>query len=248
MKHCLLRLLAIWSFSCASAAFAGDGLITQLETDHVDITTHFTGEQILFFGSLSSPGDVVVKVTSPSQDVAVSQKAKVGPVWLDGGRMVVRGAPGLFYLAATKPLDQLLDPQERERYGLSLEHGLTSGHKEGAEVPGWEQAFIRLKKAKQYYRELGDGVTLVKDKLFFTRLVLPAKLPEGKYELNAYLIRNGKVVATQTEGLNVREVSLERWVSMAAHEHAWLYGGVFTLACMGLGLVLGMLLRRNKDD
>lgn len=236
-------------FAFAAPVFAADNaLITQLERDHVDITTHFSGDQIIFFGALSRPGDVVIKVVSPVQDVALSEKAHVGPVWLDGGRVVIRNAPGLFYLASTKPIAQLLPAAERERYGLSLRHAVRLGKPEGAAIPDWERAFMRLKKVKEYYKEQADGVTLVKDKLFFTRLQLPAKLPEGVYELHAYLVKDGKVVAEQMSALNVRQVSLERWVSLVAHVQPWIYGLAFTLFCMALGLGLSMLLRRDKDD
>jgi uncharacterized protein (TIGR02186 family) len=248
MKRWIQYFIALEFALSATAAFAEGGLITQLETDHVDITTHFTGEQILFFGAMSGPGDVIVKVVSPAQDVAVSQKKQVGPVWLDGGRVVVHDMPGLCYLASTKPISQILGAEDQERYGLRLEHGLPQARTDGETLPGWERAFVRLKEGKRYYHELPSGVTLVKERLFFTKLDLPPKLPEGKYQLEAFLVRNGKIVAQQTSDLTVQEVSLERWVSNAAHGYPWVYGASFTAICMVLGLGLGMLLRRNKDD
>jgi hypothetical protein len=73
-------------------------------------------------------------------------------------------------------------------------------------------------------------------------------LPEGHYDIESFLVRHGKVVARQASTLNVQEVNMERWVSNTAHRHPWFYGAGFTLMCMTIGLTLGMVLRRNKDD
>jgi len=243
------RLVGILILALGSAtAWAQDGLITQLEKHNIDITLHFTGQQILFFGALSSPGDVVIKIVSPRQKAAMSRKAHVGPLWLDGGRMVIADTPGLYYIASTKPVAQLLDEDERAKYGLTLESALGAAQTQGVAMDDWQQPFLRLKQAKHYYHVLDNGVSLVKDTLFFTRVEMPAKLPEGQYDIEAYLVKNHKIVAKQTSTLNVQEVSTERWVTNTAHQHPWFYGSGFTLLCMSIGLTLGMVLRRNKDD
>ena len=248
-RLCCTLMLALCVIPvCVVPAWADEGFVTQLDEHNINITIHFTGEQILFFGAMSSPGDVVIKIVSPHQDAAMSRKNHIGPLWLDGGRMVIKNTPGLYYLASTKPLAQLLDADERARYGLTLESALTAEHTQGAAVDGWQKAFLRLKKSKHYYHELDSGVTLVKDTLFFTRVQMPAKLPEGQYDIEAYLVKKGKVVAKQASTLNVQEVNTERWVTNIAHQHPWYYGAAFTLMCMIIGLTQSMLLRRSKDD
>lgn len=248
MKRMIAGLVALSLAFMAPLVLAAGSIVTQLERDHIDISARFNGDQISFFGALSAPGDVVVKLVSPAEDVALSEKAHVGPVWVDGGHVVIRDAPGLFYLASTRPIDKLLSPAERDRYGLSLQDAVARGREEGKGVGEWQQAFIHLKKVDNYYREQADAVSLVKNKLFFTRLQLPPKLSVGKYELHAYLVRDGKVVAEETKQLDVRQAGLVRWVSSVAHVQPWAYGVLFTLFCMSLGLGLSMLLRRDKDD
>jgi len=229
---------------------AGDTLISQLEHEQVDITTRFIGKQVLLFGSMSSPGDVIIKVISPKQDVAISRRVKIGPVWLDSGKVVVKDTPGLMYLLSSKPIAQLLPTREIDRYGLSLKDGLAQGVPmvTGGAVPGWEDAFLRLKREKGSYREVSDAVTVAHDRLFFTHLSLPAKLPIGMYKLDIYQVNHGHVVSQQTSGLDVRQVDLELWVSEIARKHPWLFGLVFTISAMLIGLGLGVLLRRNNDD
>ncbi len=242
--------LALCCFLLSAAAHPDASLVAQLAKDHVDITTHFTGEDILIFGALPRAGDVVIKVVSPSQDVAISRKVKMGPVWLDSGKVVLKDTPGLMYLLSARPIEQLLPPQEIERHGLDLKEGLSRGVLAGTgeSVPGWQDAFLRLKAEKGYYQRLSDAVTIVNNRLFFTRLTLPAKLPIGQYKLDIYLIEDGHVVSKQSSQLDVRQVRLEYWASNIAHKFPWIYGVAFTLVVMLIGLALGIVLRRNQDD
>jgi uncharacterized protein (TIGR02186 family) len=248
-KRLACLLLGALFYLLPFAASADDGLVAEMATDHVNITSQFTGEDILIFGAVSRPGDVIIKVQSPAQDVVLSRKVKFGPIWLDSGKLVVRGTPGLVYLLTSKPVAELLSPADADRYGLRLEDALAGARLEGQEkgMTDWRQAFLRLKRRKNYYLQADHAVKLESKRLFVTSLDLPAKLPLGIYNLDIYLVRNGKVVSHETHQIDVRQVRLERWVSNVAHSHAWLFGGAFTLLALLVGLGLGIVLRRDRD-
>lgn len=252
MKRFTLLITFIFASLHAGFSAAQDNLITQLASDHVDITAHFTGEQILVFGAIANKGDVIIKVTSPSQTVAMSQKIQSGPIWLDSGNITVKNTPGIMYLLTTRPISQIVAPQDIKKYGLSLRSGLENSKVEGTTqgMESWHEAFLRLKQSKRYYKEFDNAVTVVGDRLFFAKLTLPAKLPLGEYVLDTYLVRDGTVTAHQYSKLEVRQVQSELWVSNFAHQNPWLYGVSFTLLAIIIGLALGIMLRRtsSQDD
>lgn len=243
---CIL-LLAAGVSSTGSARAADDGLVAHLEADHVDVTSEYTGKDLLFFGALSQRGDLIIKVVSPEQEVALNRKIKVGPVWLDGERLTIRGTPGLLYLLSSRPVDELLSDSEQARYGLRLADALNHAQAPAADAGSedWRDAFLRLKQRRGHYLEQGRAVTLEQGHLFYTSVKLPAASPLGKYELSVYLVRAGAIVAQQTQVLDVREVSIERWVDSVAHEQAWLFGAGLTLMSVTLGLLLGVVLRHK---
>ncbi len=248
----LFRMLA--ALACAVAlsqpAAAQDELVTELAQHHVDITAQFTGQDVLIFGAVSHPGDVVIKVSSPVEKVAISRKAQYGPFWLTSGKYTVDGAPGLVYLLSTRPIEQMMKPAERARYGLSLAGSLDRAKPAGAlpAAEDWQSSYLKLKQQDGYYLEQADAVHMVSDKLFSASMALPAKLPLGEYTLTIYSVRDGKVVAQESRSLDVREVRIERWVSDVAFSHSWLFGIAFTLLAMMIGLVLGIILRKGGDD
>jgi uncharacterized protein (TIGR02186 family) len=232
----------------AVPAVAEEALVSRLEADHVDITSQFAGENLLLFGSVSKGGDVIIKLISPEQVVALSQKVKVGPVWLDSGHMTVRNTPGLMYVLSSKPVSALLSPTEQAHYGLRLQDALAGAQisDAGRGLQDWQAAFLKLKHEKGYYVEDGHAVTVEKGRLCFTSIALPAKSPMGSYDVQIYSVRNGQVVRHNTSRLTLREVRLEHWADSVAHQHPWGFGGAFTLGVMVLGLLLGMVLRRKR--
>jgi len=67
---------------------------------------------------------------------------------------------------------------------------------------------------------------------------LPGDLQIGTYTVETMVVRSGKVVGRTVEKFNVRLSGIERWIWNAAHDYPWLFGGLFTLAAMLLGIVL----------
>lgn len=248
MKRCWPALVLV--FMCAAPpAFADDGLVTQLTTENVDITTHFTGQNILIFGAMTHPGDVIIKIVSPPEAVAVSRKLAAGPFWLDGGKETVHGAPGLVFLLSSRPLKDIVNISDRNRYGLRFAHALENARGSGETMhrSDWLNAFTRLKEENGHYLERSNTVKLVNNRLFFANIPLPATLPLGTYHLDIYLAHGGRIIGHQQRHLEVQQVRLERWVAEIARTHSWLFGIAFTVGAMILGLLLGMVLRRETD-
>lgn len=233
---------------CRPALAADHSLVTGLESEHVDVTVNFTGKDTLIFGALAKQGDVIIKVSSPDVNVDLSHKRAVGPFWLDGGKLTVRKTPGLYYLLSSKPLDKIVPNAVEQKYGLHLRDALKHAEFDGAsaeKMGDWQSAFIQLKKEAGLFRKIPDAVKLVEKRLFIATIQLPAKIPLGNYRLDIYLAQNGRIISHQTRHLDVEQVRLEHWVANAVNNHAWMFGILFTLFAMVLGLTLGMALRRS---
>ena len=84
-----MRLFLFASTLCLTAVppAGAESLISTLSDDSVEITSNFTGEQIVVFGAVrGTPSDdtayqVAVVVQGPSQDVVVRQKERFLGIW-----------------------------------------------------------------------------------------------------------------------------------------------------------------------
>ena len=227
---------------------ADRSMVTVMESEHVDVTVTFTGQDTFIFGAMGKPGDVIIKVMSPTMNVDLSHKNRIGPFWLDGDKLTVRNTPGLYYLLSSRPLDEIVTPEERFRYGLHLHDAFVKAQLSNAAPPAmhdWQDAFIAIKEEAGLFRKLPDAVKLVKNRLFSAHIQLPANIPLGIYHLEVYLAQHGHIISHQPRTLEVNQVKLERWIANAVNLHAWVFGISFTVFALLLGLTLGMALRRT---
>jgi uncharacterized protein (TIGR02186 family) len=248
----LQRAVACGLVFCCSVwltgARAASRMLADLESSHVKITTEFTGQHIFVFGTISRSGDIVVRVASPDEAAVLSHKGRVGPFWIKSGKLRVDHVPGLVYLLSNRPLNEIAHRSVLERYGLTFHSNLAAAQISGGPAPGyedWQAAFERLKQDQGMFRKLDDDVHIDHGRLFSANFPLPATLPIGTYRLNTYYFRNGKLIAHHASALQVKEVGIERWISRVARDYSWVFGVLFTLLAVALGLALSMLLRRD---
>jgi uncharacterized protein (TIGR02186 family) len=246
----LLLLLAMPGLAAAGQAAPGSSLVSDMTRDHVDISAQYSGDQITLFGAMSRPGQVIVKVRSPDESVALERKGRTGPFWLSQSKHRIDDTPGLYYLLSSAPINSLLPEAQRARYQLRLRDALAQMKVQPAEQGERRQnvqdAVLRLKRARGAYAVDAGAVRILGQRLYSTTIELPARLPLGQYQVDIYLVRNAKVVATERKQINVEEVHLEHWTSSVAANNSWTFGALFTLGMMLLGLALGVVLGRGK--
>ncbi|APZ44262.1 TIGR02186 family protein [Acidihalobacter ferrooxydans] len=251
MKKLLFVLLA---FLIPAAAWAqnGDALVSDMTSDHVDISARYTGDSILLFGAMSTPGQIIVKVRSPEQGIALEKKGQVGPFWLSQGKHNITGIPGLYYLLSSAPIDRILPAAARAANGLNLSDALAGMTVTPTPATSTDRqtlidAVLKLEQSRHYYVTDPRAVKIQASRLYSTSIKLPAQLPLGKYQVDIYLVHNGQVVATQHRTIEVNEVRVEHWISSVAANRPWLFGVVFTASMMLIGLFLGVVLGRKKS-
>lgn len=241
--------IAILCGTWTAAARADTGLLSELASSHVKISTGFTGQHVFVYGSIRHAGDIIIRVTSPEEGAALSRKGKVGPFWLNGHKMLVQHVPALVYLLANRPLDKIATRSVLRKNGLTFQAVLATAQVSGGPAHGyndWQAAFERLKQKQGMFSQRDNDVRIDRGRLFSANFPLPATLPIGVYQLDIYYFRNGLLIAHQGRVLQVDEVGLERWISSIALHKPWAFGLSFTLGAIALGLSLSMLLRRDR--
>ena len=66
--------------------------------------------------------------------------------------------------------------------------------------------------------EISEGV------LYRARISIPSQVPVGTYTAETFLIQDGRVLAVATRDIEIGKSGFERWVSLVARRHEFLYG------------------------
>ena len=236
-----LLLVSIWMLPLPS--WADEPLVVAPGTSEVRITTDFTGTELKAIGSMRGPADLIIKLVGPPQQVTLSRETKLGPFWIGGDTVKMESAPSLLFIYATAPIASILPPDEQQKYGLLLE-GVpvcVEPQLQAHAADDWRKAFFRLKERQGNYHEDDTAIRVFGDRLFIADMRLPGDLQVGTYAVETLVVKSGKVVSRNVGEFKVRLAGIERRVWNAAHDHSWLFGGLFTLLAMLLGFALNAI-------
>ena len=229
MRAALIILL----FWCALPLRAEE-VIAGLSQNRVSLTVNFEGSEMLIFGAVrreallpaDSDLDVIVAVEGPPQPAVIWRKARRLGIWVNTDAQEVRAAPSFYAVATTRPLRDILSPEADLTHRISTRLAIfeARGVSDRTDPAAFTEALIRIREEQGLYQSRYEAVTLERDTLFSTRILLPKTIVEGSYSARIFLVRNGDVIDEFETFIDVQKAVLERWLTNLAYEQPFLYG------------------------
>lgn len=252
MRGLLAAIAAMFVFAVPAL---GEDLVSGLSQDQVQITSNYAGTSIVVFGAIESPDtmavsgnrDVVVAIRGPDTDYAVRRKARIAGIWINRNAVTLRGMPGYYYVASTRPLDKVASWETLARYQLGLGSLMpkSASTRSPKKAEPFRQAAIRLRERQHLYGVAPDGVEFLGYSLFRVRVPVAANAPRGEYTAEVYLFRDGSVISAQSTPFFVDQIGIERRLFNFAHEWPFSYGVFAVLMAATLGWASSFLFRRT---
>jgi uncharacterized protein (TIGR02186 family) len=251
-----MRLAA--ALAAAILLFAGpacaEDLVSGLSQDQIQITSSYTGTDIVVFGAIESasntgqatPRDVVVVVRGPDTNMIVRRKVRVAGIWINRDAMRFTGLPAYYYLASTRPVSAMAPTDTLARYEIGL--NTLTPESESTHSPAKAEPFrlaaIRERERAHLYAESSNGVEFLSYSLFRARVPVPATVPKGQYTVDVYLFRDGTVLSAQSTPLYIDQIGLERRLYNYAHRQPVWYGFAAVFMAALLGWLSSLLFRQ----
>ena len=255
IRACFALLCAAACLLAASSAAAQSQprLVLDVSQRSVEIQSGFTGQQLLLFGAILFPGgtvpkgkyDVIVEVEGPLSAITIREKQRVAGIWVNAEARDFRSVPGFYGVASTRPLPEILERKNAFIYQIGLDNLAFSpiGAIDG-DFGRFQAGLTDLKKRKGLYGEAAGQVEITENVLYRARIDLPASVPVGRYKTRAYLVTEGRVVASATGRIRIEKTGFERGVELAAQNYGLLYGLLAVFISLALGYIAGWAFRR----
>lgn len=218
------------------------GLVADLSSHMIGITTAFVGSNVLLYGALDEPGsDVAMIVEGPLETRRVARKARLAGIWLQRDAIAFRDVPGYYAVAASRPLAEIAKLDVLLRHGLLVER--LSWQPVGArdrpreEIDSFRAALIRGMQHAGLYTTTPGEIRFLGTRLFSTTVSFPANTPPGSYRVQVLNLRDGRVEGAQTSVLTVSKIGVEAELFDIAHQRP----AVYAIASIGLALGAGWI-------
>ena len=222
-------------------------LVPDVSQRNIEIAYSFTGAELLLFGAILYPGgrlpdddkptDIVVVVKGPTQSILVREKRKVAGIWVNASRVRYRSAPSFYGMTSSRPIDRILDERTRAIYELGLDSLQLSpaSSATSAEQQRFIHGLVDLKERSGLYYDRPHAVEITDGVLYRTHVMIPARVPVGRFTAETFLIRDGRVLAVATRDIDIRKSGFERFVARWSQRASLSYG----LAAVALSVLLG---------
>lgn len=239
-----LALLMLVALPAHAQPMAPPVLAAELSARRIEVTTAFTGGEILVFGAterlIGSPemagsDQVLVLATGPDRPLVVREKVQSLGIWMNGPSARFNRVPAYWAIAGTGRVAELLSPDERADLRLGLD--LLPLVQLGARGAQFRPALVELKQKAGLWVDEAVPVQVSGGRLFHARLPVPSTVVTGEYRVQVLLVRAGRVVARQELRLDVVRSGTAAWIADIARGMPVLYG----LACIVLAAFAGWL-------
>ncbi len=241
-EFCISLLILIFTFQVYSKKI----IVADISDNKINIDVGFKGASLLFFGVIDEEGDVVVSVTGPRKSFKVRKKKKVMGVWINSDSQIFYDVPAYYYVATTKPLEELGAETVLQINQVGIKNIRFEGaeEKENDERKNWIDGIIdNMVKSKRYIPE--EGMIEISDKrLFKTELNFSGELVDGEYLVDTLLLKDGSVIAARRSFINVSKSGYGEKIYRMAMENSLTYGLIAVFLAMLFGFIVHDTMRR----
>ena len=258
MRRTALTLLAVM-LACDAEPAAAERLVVSLSNQRVAVTSSFTGEDLVLFGTvqldanraaLRDSYDLVVTVTGPRQTLRTRRKERVLGIWVNiDSREFVR-APSYLAILSNRPVTAIAHQDVLRRLLIGLDNFLLP-QRIGPDIADtvrdepFRLAFVRLQVRLGFYHEIAAAETFLTPTVFRAAIPLPADVPTGNYTVDVKLFADGAMVARTNSALEVTKAGFEQYVADAARDHGLLYGFATMLMALLTGWFASVVFKRD---
>ena len=234
-------------------------IIASMSSYRVQVTSSFTGTQIVLFGSIErdpAPApqrtsyDIVVTITGPQQTTVTRRKGRMLGIWANVDSRTFVKVPTYLAVLSSRPIDGIARPEIARRLQLGLEN-IVLPQQIGTDIADvvredpFRQNFVRIKIDQKLYSELNKGVTFLSPTLFRADIQLPKVAPIGNYDVDVKLFSEGDMITRQGSAFELIKFGFEQFLAETARNNGALYGLATVLMALGTGWFASVVFRRD---
>jgi uncharacterized protein (TIGR02186 family) len=226
-------------------AARAEGLVADLTSHLIAITTGFTGASVVLFGATDGPGDVIVAVRGPEREMTVRRKNRVAGIWVNTQQVTFSNLPSFYALAASRPMADILSPAAAAFYRLGIANLklAASTPAPSVVVDAFRTALERTQQEAGLYVDRMGKVDFLGERLFRTTIKFPANVPTGTYLVEVFLVRDKDIVSGQTTPLVVSKVGVDAAVFEFSTRQPGFYGAIAVLTAVVAGWLASLPFR-----
>jgi uncharacterized protein (TIGR02186 family) len=215
--------------------------------DLIRISTFYRGADVHIRAELPDGCDgAVLKIQGEDEEIQLNRKGRVSIFWLNVDEVTVSGAPGIYMINSSGPLNGICTRKDQNAWTLGYEAlerriRFQSGKAlSGSEFP----EFISLKENNGSYQRTTEArLTQNGDRqpALEADFYIPPVMPSGSYPIKLYCFKDLVLMAQSSAEIRVEKIGLPNYLYGLAHTHPAYYGLLAIVIAMATGIIMGLV-------
>jgi uncharacterized protein (TIGR02186 family) len=235
---------------------AQEKVVTAASKNIIEIGLSYRGDQIHFFGvSPVKDCDLIIRLTAEkSEKVKLSMKGRVGPFWMTVKQFEVSGAPFMYKIHSTKPIEQIVPKELAQQLELGyaavrkhMKLHLIRGEAAPNDADEVFKGLVKIKEKANLYNIVADPkrLQITEGRLFKHYFRFPPAATEGRYVVESFAFVKGQQVGYGKDVIEIRKVGLESWLTSTSQSSPVFFGILAVIIAAGAGLLVGMIFKKG---
>ena len=229
-------------------AFAKDNLVTDLSESTVDISSTFSGADILLFGAYDGQknDDIIVVVSGQKGNIKVDKKEKKIGIWMITESIKFLNVPKYYYIASNRKIEEITNKTEIKKRKLDLNSFELKNNKIDYKNldKKWYEALKRNMKKKQFWKIEENSIKLNKNTLFRKTLSLPSNVSTGMYNVKILHYRKGNLISQEESKIKIDKTGISANIYDIAQNFSAIYGIIAVIVALFFGWFTNFIFRR----
>ena len=240
----LIIIIALNSFT----VFAKDNLVTDLSESTVEISSTFSGADILLFGAYDGQknDDIIVVVSGQKGNIKVDKKEKKFGIWMITESIKFLNVPKYYYIASNRKIEEITNKTEIKKRKLDFNNFELKNNKIDYKNldKKWYEALKRNMKKKQFWKIEENSIKLNKNTLFRKTLSLPSNVSTGMYNVKILHYRKGNLISQEESKIKIDKTGISANIYNVAQNFSAIYGIIAVIVALFFGWFTNFIFRR----
>ncbi len=219
----------------------------EMRPNHIEISTFYNGTTVIAKGKVPYGTEAVLRISGHYTELHLKKKGKVaGLLWMNIGDVTIDNVPEAFMVVCSDNMSKKIDDPGLNLGYKYLEKMMTLEPKD--EDKGFIfREFVKLQEksgtygifgGKLKYTEKSNGI-----REFEATIPVPPKIKQGDYKVEAFAVKNDKILASSDRKLTLKQGGFPELVSRLAFNYSLIYGIGAVVIAIFAGLLMGVLFK-----
>jgi hypothetical protein len=271
-RNTLLPFATLLAMSLAAPTLASSPATVKVTPSVVEMGTFYGGTKVRVEGTVPLGSKVVVIIKGEEVTELFNRVGRVGPIWINTGKVSVSGVPSLLLVFSSEPICDCLRRRAMDEWlcdAKAIKKHIQIKPQEEAASSVTED-FLKLKVRQGNYQMSGGGIqigaatqalhgtaslAMASEDLqtpppaggtvpYSLEFTWPKSAAVGTYEIRVHACRDGEVKESSVVPLKVVEIGFPAMITSLARSHASTYGIVSIIIAMLAGFGIDFIASR----